>query len=536
MIKQIAFSGVTALTASAAIITPIMMSKTHLEISKGIKQVSLFSKDKTNVVVFFNDAVTNFDAFDVAMERKDQYKDFTVFPNTFSQGNSTNSGVPGIMGGGDYSVYANNVVDSTVMHKDYFANAFGQSIDMYEKNNFETSLVSAQVWDGQFGIGGNQNDSHSYTSLKKEEVDIQFPNNHVTVTDFESLYAETTGKDVLHTVNGQHKGFAGREFYKDFPQRINAEDTTFNTAKYFFYEGTHQTYTDNRNGNWYSDWRRQATGVLHGHKSSRGSVDLALDLEGDVIQEMKDNGVYDNSLIIFVSDHGTSIDWKDASLENDFKTDEGKNFFNKMRTAKLQATEDQTPPDPSPTLTARGGAPVKAPDKNQNPINQTNNAPVKDAIVPSIKDDTLKDDSSVPADVKTYPDQKIDLIRNSAQLMIKLPGPSTQTEIKVDERLMANSDIGVIIKNVLKDKINGRGEQFDENVFNHDSRYDKYTNYIPNPLTYTGDRVINSFYTKWILINREATKYWSTLEKVMQISGGDTKDPLAPGNINFIDW
>ena len=91
----------------------------HTEKNK-IESIYHFSKSEQNVLVIMQDACVSplvFSAFEESEDLKSLYDGFTFYPNTVSMSHYTQLGVPGVFGGYDFTPYEMNKRNQTIQQK-----------------------------------------------------------------------------------------------------------------------------------------------------------------------------------------------------------------------------------------------------------------------------------------------------------------------------------------------------------------------------------------------------------------------------------
>ena len=299
-----------------------------------IKPIINFSKTGKNVVVFMLDRAAGYlvdDAFAECPEMFDQYTGFTFYPNTISFGSWTIQGAPGLYGGYEYTPWSMNHRRELSMQEKH-NQALSMLSFMFERENFESYVVDPPYPNYDtvpiFSFFDGHEHVHPVETIGKYS-DIWYKQNDYEKLPIKSqlikrnllwFSAFKMVPPILRSVVHYHgwwssdtalesaSDFINRYSVLDFLPELTAVDSNKDCFIFFDNEATHDTgYCQppefvpiERTVNYElikSDlWR---------HDRGYHSIVASLKRIGEWIDYLKANGVYDNTRIIIVADHGS---------------------------------------------------------------------------------------------------------------------------------------------------------------------------------------------------------------------------------------
>jgi YidC/Oxa1 family membrane protein insertase len=307
-----------------------------------VTPVFSLSKNNPNVIVFMIDgAINGFvkPIFEEHPQLKKQFDGFTLYPNTVSFAVHTLMGVPPIWGGYEYTPKKMNERDSVPLTKKHneallvlprlFTGA-GYDVtvtdpswanyawipdtriyDQYEGiRAFNTSRRYNDLWYKQNNFG---NDQITGTKIKRNTLWFSFlkitppPLRQIVYDDGWYWGTDDIGSSLTDFIN----------FYAvlDFLPEFTSYDAKKPSALFLTNEATHELVLLQ-----YPDYIpvKKVTAMGSGEYSENRyyHVNNAFHLKfGEWLEELKKNGVYDNTRIIIVSDHGAGVDAKLADTD-----------------------------------------------------------------------------------------------------------------------------------------------------------------------------------------------------------------------------
>jgi YidC/Oxa1 family membrane protein insertase len=299
---------------------------------ENLAPIAQFSKTGKNVVVFMLDRAAGYllkDAFDDYPKLYDDFTGFTFYPNTVSFGSWTIQGAPGLFGGYEYTPWSMNHRRELPMQKKH-----NESISMlpfmFEKAGFTCNVVDPPYPNYDtvpiYGFYDGHKDVHAHAAratyrdlwykvnnykqlpiksshikrnmirfaifkivppILRSAVHYQYwwaPRNDLqTNSDFIDCYSVLDFLPELTDVNSQKDGFfmidseaSHDTAFCQAPDYVPVENVTnFGTSRWAHDQGYHGTVA-------------------------------SLRAVGEWLEYLKKNGVYDNTRIIFVADHGSA--------------------------------------------------------------------------------------------------------------------------------------------------------------------------------------------------------------------------------------
>ncbi len=344
--------------------------------------------------------------FNEKPELKEQFSGFVYYSNTVSFGAYTNFGVPAVFGGYEYTpmemnkrddellvskhnealkvmpvLFAQNGYDVTVCNPSYANYQWIPDLSIYDeypeiKRRHNAGIASdsfiAERW-----VQSNTRNFFCYGILKSSPLCVQkiiYNGGAYNRAEDEIKYSEQVRNDA-HTSTGLNASFMKQ--YNELANLSKAfavTDDDTNTFLIMTNDITHEPmmlqepnyqpsqYVDNteydkKNGERFTlDGRtlKMETGqqVIHYHSNMAAMIQL-----GKLFDYMRENGVYDNTRIILVSDHGRGLEHFDDFLSED---GEDLSFFYPLLMVKDFESEGFTVSDTFmtngdvPTLAAEG--------------------------------------------------------------------------------------------------------------------------------------------------------------------------------------
>lgn len=299
-----------------------------------IKPIINFTKTGKNVVVFMLDRAAGYlidDAFNEAPELLEQYTGFTFYPNTVSFGSWTIQGAPGLYGGYEYTPWSMNHKRDIPM-QDKHNQALSMLSIMFEREGFESYVIDPPYPNYDtvpvFSFFDGHKNIHPAEAIGKYS-DIWYKENDYPNQPIKSLLIKRNliwfslfkmvppeFRTVIHhnewwsseTATESTSDFINRYSILHYLKELTATDSSKNCFVFFDNEATHDTgfcqppefkpipgtvdYSLYKNDLWRYD---------------RGYHSLVASLKriGEWINFLKLNGVYDNTRIIIVADHGS---------------------------------------------------------------------------------------------------------------------------------------------------------------------------------------------------------------------------------------
>ena len=257
---------------------------------------------KNNVVVFIIDSVSNTDIAETIAEYGDvlePYNDFIRFDNANSRYLYTVPSVVDLLTGYDPELTAFN-------YKDHITNAWNNNIaksfySALQKNKYEINLFALAK-----EIINNPGDLHKIAANYKEsgddaEIDRDSYKSLIKLSFYRYFPVIAKPFFVIYTTDINQVVKTSRSEMKDqwdFLSKFQNEKLSFsqsdNLFNFIYLQGSHEPYTVDENGlrdkNRETSSSAQTAGFLH--------------IIAEYMNQMKELGVYDQSIIIILADHG----------------------------------------------------------------------------------------------------------------------------------------------------------------------------------------------------------------------------------------
>lgn len=260
--------------------------------------------EKENYIIFVVDAVDS-GYFKTVLndnpEYKDTFNDFTYYPDTLSAYSYTQCAIPYFFSG--------RWITDNVTIADYNTDAFNDSplLDMMEAEDYEINVYSPEIIMDNVKIDRINNitdDLYQLKSLKGlyfnmlKLVGFKYapyylkPLYFIDMDKFKKLKSDkTTAGDKEFS----HYNYIFRKDYKN----TDMELTDRKQFKFIHIEGAHPPYRYDKDAN----KLEKNTGSYY------ENVQAAYVMIKEYLAKLKENGVYDNSVIIICADHGYNPEW-----------------------------------------------------------------------------------------------------------------------------------------------------------------------------------------------------------------------------------
>ncbi len=292
------------------------------------------SETDDNVVVFMMDMFTGGYLFEILQDTpslKDTFDGFTWFPNTMAVATNTIAGQPALMGGNEFSpsqVNRRNIGHSV---REEIGRSYQVMIDKAQDANLEVNLIEPFMYDYL---------SDYWPSLKEEKVKVTILDDYIGNQEASYLAERNIGNGGSKSVNllraislfrivpygfksmiyanGFWLPLGGELVYQSYftgklPEWLfmkNLPELTHGEAikgQYYFITSllAHHPYALSKEGELLSDrFPDSDQGDNRQGRNPYYSADWSLKIIGDWCDALKEKGLYDNTKIIIVSDHG----------------------------------------------------------------------------------------------------------------------------------------------------------------------------------------------------------------------------------------
>jgi hypothetical protein len=255
------------------------------------------STDKNFVILMLDavDAETFSELLNSSSEYSDMLSDFTYYDNVMSAYPYTDLSLPFILSGEYY--------DGETSYEKYFLHAFTDSplFDTLESQGYRLGLYEADApANSKMYRFENIHYNKTYFNSIISTIKIQFKLMGIRYLPYDlKKYCKIYLGDIPR-LRKYENGYVGLEFYgsnQQFYDDTNELPITFTDNKWFKFihiEGAHLPYIYGKGMKVYND----------GSSTYNGNVEACMTILNAYLQKLKDNGVYDNTAVIIMSDHG----------------------------------------------------------------------------------------------------------------------------------------------------------------------------------------------------------------------------------------
>ena len=299
-----------------------------------VEEMFLFSKDKQNVIVLMLDAFTGGNMKQILLKDPDLHKSldgFVWYPDTVSSGDMTLAGLPSILGGETLAAYnlarsSRNESLETTINKTWasFFNKLSSqnfNVSVHEYTWLDTKLISEYL---DYPVNFIQSNTlwNKFPNLWNKNRQLVLNNKSVKNPRFFMWYglfkiSPLTLSETIYS-NGKWRNSIKESYTLDvtidrwsqldsFSQISKVTNSSSMQFKYLFSEVTHMPWGMNEScipdfkGGYRNKKFQNKDGTYDSHIQAELCSLYALIRWCDW---MKKNGVYDNTMIVAVSDHG----------------------------------------------------------------------------------------------------------------------------------------------------------------------------------------------------------------------------------------
>lgn len=262
------------------------------------KNINTYSENK-NFIIFMADAVDSktFDNVRKNSKYKDIFKDFTYYPDTLGAYDNTAISIPFIFSGDWY--------ENKESYESYSKNAYKKSdfLKYLKENNYDINLYETDfTMDYEqskdiLNLSYTDNDVN-ISSLVKEEIKYF---NFKFLPYFLKKYSNIENFDLSHNSIGIKKSAYAKKYgFYDWSNQINYDNivksdidkSNNNQFKLIHIEGSHAPF----------NMDEDLETIYNGTYEQK--IEATLKVFDAYITKLKENNMYDNSVIIFMADHG----------------------------------------------------------------------------------------------------------------------------------------------------------------------------------------------------------------------------------------
>lgn len=319
--------------------------KSSEKLDSEIEPIYHFSKNEKNVLVIFEDTAQSF-LFPYILnqfpELKEQFSGFTYYPNCLSFGDHTVMGFPGLNGGYEYSVDRINARENDLLYEKH-NEALLVLPKLFLDAGFDVTYTDPAlpnyVWKGDLSL------FEKYPDIKVSEVRGKFLNKYISernldsqteadilckkqISNFIILEIMFPGlRKMFYDVGDQSESLAIHNYLYEISNLYylpECTDTNNDKPSLIYIENDTSHYSCYLENDFITPSSRKIDGLTGDYKTNNdiqykdylGTATALLNL-GKYCEYLKKIGVYDNTRIIFVADHGFPMDFN-VSIFNDF--------------------------------------------------------------------------------------------------------------------------------------------------------------------------------------------------------------------------
>jgi len=252
-----------------------------------------FSSDK-NFIIFLADAVDSREFYKELENSnyKDSYKDFTYYPDTTSYYLFTRDSIPQILSGipnhneSEYYTYYNEALDNAPLFNTLLENK-------YDLNIYDHELI----WTSEKG----RNVKNS-TKVSNEVKLYYFAKNNIKYVAYKYLpycfkkYAKIENMNFNYSRNIDYTNSYSWDDIDNYKLILNSNPTVEQNKQFKFIHvnGSHPPYNIDE----------ELNRIEENKNGYNKEVSASIKLMSSYIEMLKNNNVYDNSVIILIADHG----------------------------------------------------------------------------------------------------------------------------------------------------------------------------------------------------------------------------------------
>lgn len=309
------------------------VSNVYKEIPADTKEIHTFTTKGKNVYIFMSDMMNgNYMGriLEENPELKEELSGFTWYRDCLSKASDTQTSLMSIYGGNEKSLLEFNKSNTTTgqfMHE-----AADKMLAPFIENDWNISFASYQSYFDASTATLNSNNLHHFYSdaysdyfAKINNFDIHSSNKEylLQLLPVYNMLPHSSKKYLYQKGFWLNPGMQVKERQIEactdvshaelIPQFINFTDSTENQFKFFVSEITHTSWVYNREGKIFSTYNDLE---ISDEDLSYYAACRSIKLFSDLIQKLKDNNAYDNSILIFVSDHGNQLENNGISTMN----------------------------------------------------------------------------------------------------------------------------------------------------------------------------------------------------------------------------
>lgn len=309
------------------------ITNTYKDIPSDTKEIHTFTRTGQNVYIFMSDMM-NGNYMGRILEENPEYAEsfsgFTWYRDCLSKSSDTQTSMMSLYGGNNSSLIEFNLNDSTTeqfMHnaadkmlksfiEKNWSVAFGSYTSYFDANKETLSKENIHHFysDAYSDYFAKENNFDIYSSRKDYLLQLLPVYNMLPHSSKKYLYQKGFWLNPLMQIKErQIEACTDVSHVELIPQFINFTDVAENQFKFFVSEITHTSWVYNENGKIFSSYDDlEITDEDLSYYAARRAINLLANL----VRTLKENKAYDNTIIIFVSDHGNQLENNGISTMN----------------------------------------------------------------------------------------------------------------------------------------------------------------------------------------------------------------------------
>lgn len=303
----------------------IEVSNTYKEIPSDTKEIHTFSTKGTNVLIIMADMMNgNYMGriIEEEPEIKEKLSGFTWYRDCLSKASDTQTSMMSLYGGNEYSLLEFNKNDLTTIK--HIKSSIDKFCLPFINNNWDISFSTSSSMFEPDSTVKNYESIHiltddAYSDYFAELKNLQIKNSGKTYllqmlpifqmipnSSKRYLYQDGVWNNPTLQINERiRRACEVCSHIELMPELFNFSNDDLNRIKFFPTSITHSPWVYNENGNITS---RISDLDIDSNDLAYYSAKKTIILLSEIIQKLKDNNAYNNTIVILVSDHGNPLE------------------------------------------------------------------------------------------------------------------------------------------------------------------------------------------------------------------------------------
>lgn len=285
------------------------------------EKIHTFTTEGTNVYIFMSD-MFNGNYMEKILAEKPEIKEtlsgFTWYRDCLSNSSNTRTSMPALYGGNDYSLYSFNGKNISAIQNT--KNSIKAFYEPYLRNNYDVSLelpssyFEPEIQDNNLHVFSRSAYSEYFAKLHSIENSNSEKIYLCQVLPFFQMFPHSSKKYIYNKGVWNNPNLQLRERLRWacssvshaelIPELIKFTNEKKNYVKFFYSLITHYPWTYNSNGKLISNISELD---IDSYNLSYYSAEKSIECLMKLVKLLKDNNAYNNTVIIFLSDHGNQL-------------------------------------------------------------------------------------------------------------------------------------------------------------------------------------------------------------------------------------